>query len=101
MARRGAAGSARRRRGSVWRRHIGDHECAAALLYAFDQTLVHLAQLRVDRLLPLNVLSMQSGNHVTCRLLALVVRMVTPAQKELPTCGLVIAHPPTARLVTV
>src|SRR5262249_31216467 len=98
---RGAAPSARRRRGSVWWRHIGDYECAAVLLYPFDDALVNLAQPGVDRLLPLNVLSVQPGNHLSIRLLPLVVRLVSPAQKNLPTCSLVITHPPTARLVTI
>src|SRR6476661_3084189 len=51
----GAAASARRRGGSVWWRHIADHKCAAVLLDTFDETLVNVAQLGVDRLLPLNV----------------------------------------------
>jgi hypothetical protein len=101
MVRRGAAASARRRRGSVWRRHIGDHKRAAVLLAAFDETLVNVAQLGVDRLLPLNVLSVQPGNHLSSRLLAVVVRMVPPTQKELPTGSLVVTHPPTAGLMTV
>src|SRR6478609_593953 len=70
MVRGGAAASARRRRGSVGRRHIGDNKCAAVLLDTFDETLVNVAQLGVDRLLPLNVLSVQPGNHLSSRLLA-------------------------------
>src|SRR6476661_6292772 len=97
----GAAASARRRRGSVGRRHIGDHKWVAVLLGTFHETLVNVAQLGVDRLLPLNVLSVQPGNHFSSRLLAVVVRMVAPTQKELPTCRLVVTHPPTAGLMTV
>lgn len=101
MVRGGAAASARRRRGSLWRRHIGDHKWAAVLLDTFDETLVNVAQLGVDRLLPLNVLSVQPGNHFSSRLLAVVVGMVAPTQKELPTRSLVVTHPPTAGLMTV
>jgi hypothetical protein len=71
------------------------------LLDTFDETLVNVAQLGVDRLLPLNVLSMQPGNHFSSRLLAVVVGMVAPTQKELPTRSLVVTHPPTAGLMTV
>jgi hypothetical protein len=101
MVRGGAAASARRRRGSVGRRHIGDNKCAAVVLDTFDETLVNVAQLGVDRLLPLNVLSVQPGNHFSSRLFAVVVRMVAPTQKELPTRSLVVTHPPTAGLMTV
>jgi hypothetical protein len=101
MVGRGAAASPLGRRGGVWWRHIGDHKCAAMLGIIFDDALVKLAELGVDRLLPLNVLSVQPGNQLGIRLLAAVVGMVAPTQVELPTGSLVVTHPPAARLMTI
>jgi hypothetical protein len=74
----------------------GSRRSAAVLGNTFAQLLVNLAKLGVNRLLSLNVLSVQAGNQLGIRLLAVVVRMVAPTQIELPTRSLVVTHSPTA-----
>ena len=87
------------------RRHGGrrgrSRRSAVVLGNTFGQLLMNLAKLGVNRLLPLNVLSVQPGNQLGIRFLALVVRMVAPTQIELPTGSLVVTYPPTARLMTI
>ena len=97
----GSTAKPRWRRNCVWWRGGGSRKSAVVLGNTFGQLLVNLAKLGVNRLLPLNVLSVQPGNQLGIRLLALVVRMVAPTQIELPTRSLVVTYPPTARLMTI
>ena len=101
MVGRGSAAKLLRRRYSVWWGGSGSRKSAAVLANTFAQLLVNVAKLGVNRLLPLNVLSVQPGNQLGIRFLALVVRMVAPTQIELPTGSLVVTYPPTARLMTI
>ena len=101
MVGRGSAAKPLWRRNRVWWTGSGSRKSAAVLGNTFGQLLVNLPKPGVNRLLPLNVLSVQPGNQLGIRLLALVVRMVAPTQIELPTRSLVVTHPPTAGLMTI
>ena len=98
---RGSAAKLLWLRYSVWWGGSGSRRSAAVLGNTFAQLLVNLAKLGVNRLLSLNVLSVQAGNQLGIRLLAVVVRMVAPTQIELPTRSLVVTHSPTAWLMTI
>jgi hypothetical protein len=101
MVGRGSAAKLLWRRYSVWWVGSGSRKSVAVLGNTFAQLLVNLAKLGVNRLLSLNVLSVQPGNQLGSGLLAVVVRMMAPTQIELPTRSFMVSHPPTARLMAV